>query len=249
MDVPQPAAPETPEPEPEKVESVADVLARMQSAGSLEDFKAAEEEADSSTAEALERVTPTPPPAAPPVTTAASSPVSSDAGFSGSDDDGSVEDYMSQLLNRMRGDSEPTSGEVTRQKQDEAVEKIAALQEANAAQSQPAKPGKLTPEEFVPKQKAVRMQSLDSLREIANKSAREAFRDSLAKERKVSTQTKMALSMVSLAFAVLFFIMSYMKQPVNFWGVVFGIGFLIVGLLTARAYLSERKLDRSILSD
>jgi hypothetical protein len=249
LDVPQPAAPETPEPEPEKVESVADVLARMQSAGSLEDFKAAEEEADSSTAEALERVTPTPPPAAPPVTTAASSPVSSDAGGSGSDDDGSVEDYMSQLLNRMRGDSEPTSGEVTRQKQDEAVEKIAALQEANAAQSQPAKPGKLTPEEFVPKQKAVRMQSLDSLREIANKSAREAFRDSLAKERKVSTQTKMALSMVSLAFAVLFFIMSYMKQPVNFWGVVFGIGFLIVGLLTARAYLSERKLDRSILSD
>ena len=94
------------------------------------------------------------------------------------------------------------------------------------------------------------MQSLESLREIANTSAREAFRDSLAKERKVSTQTKFMISMISLGFAVLFFIMSYLVvENVNVWGVVFGLGFLIFGILTARAYLSERKLDQSILSD
>ena len=117
-------------------------------------------------------------------------------------------------------------------------------------EAKPAVVAKFRPEEFIPKQKAVRMQSLESLREIANTSAREAFRDSLAKERKVSTQTKFMISMISLGFAVLFFIMSYLVvEDVNVWGVVFGLGFLIFGILTARAYLSERKLDQSILSD
>ena len=235
---------------PEKVESVADVLARMQNSGSLQDFNAGEAEAESSATEVAPHAPSTPSPASPPVASAESSLASDEAGDS-AEDDGSVEDYMSQLLNRMRGDSEPTSGEVAEQKQDNAVEKIAAEQqlEASAGTSEPEKVKTLTPEEFVPKQKAFRMQSLDSLREIANSNAREAFRDSLARERKVSTQTKLTLSMVSLAFAVLFFLMSYMKEQVNFWGVVFGIGFLVIGLLTARAYLSERKLDESILSD
>ena len=235
--------------EPEKVESVADVLARMQNAGSLQDFNAGEAEAESSAVDTAQREAP--PPAATPA--AAMGAIPSGEQGSGGEDDSSVEDYMSQLLNRMRGDNEPTSGEVAEQKQDKAVEKIAAEQQlvgsAPVSQTQPEKVDKLTPEEFIPKQKAVRMQSLDSLREIANSNAREAFRDSLARERKVSTQTKLTLSMVSLAFAVLFVLMSYIGEKVNFWGVVFGIGFLIVGLLTARAYLSERKMDESILSD
>ncbi len=242
--------------EPETVESVADVLARMQNTGSLQDFNAGEAEAESSSADIAQPAAPTPPPTSSPVPPTESSPTSAELGSgavagSGGEDDGSVEDYMSQLLNRMRGDGEPTSGEVAEQKQDKAVEKIAAEQQlpVSAAAAESAKEKKLTPEEFVPKQKAVRMQSLDSLREIANSNAREAFRDSLARERKVSTQTKLTLSLVSLGFAVLFFFMSYMKDQVNFWGVVFGIGFLIIGLLTARAYLSERKLDESILSD
>ena len=255
LDNQQQADPEAPE--PEKVESVADVLARMQNAGSLEDFNAGEDQAESPADEIAQPIVPTPPPAAAPV---AAAPVSSPASEAPSsspvqggnaDDDGSVEDYMSQLLNRMRGDSEPTSGEVAEQNQDKAVEAIAAEQQMATAVSatEPQKVETLTPEEFVPKQKAVRMQSLDSLREIANSNAREAFRDSLARERKVSTQTKLKLSLVSLGFAVLFVLMSYIGEKVNFWGVVLGIGFLIIGLLTARAYLSERKLDESILSD
>ena len=245
------SAPQTSEPEtsePEKVESVADVLARMQNAGSLQDFNAGEAEAEPSAMGTARREAATPPPASPPTATMSSSSLGEQGG---GEDDGSVEDYMSQLLNRMRGDNEPTSGEVAEQKQDKAVEEIIAEQHlaGSASQARPEKVDTLTPEEFVPKQKAVRMQSLDSLREIANSNAREAFRDSLARERKVSTQTKLTLSMVSLAFAVLFVLMSYIGEKVNFWGVVFGIGFLIVGLLTARAYLSERKLDESILSD
>ena len=259
VDTQPPAEHEASEPapsEPAKVESVADVLARMQNAGSLQDFKAGEEEAESAAAGITQQEAPTPPPATPPVATAESSRASGDVGSTAAegsgatDDDGSVENYMSQLLNRMRGDEEPTSGEVAEQKQDEAAEKIAAAQQVKASPTQPEKVGTLTQEEFIPKQKAVRMQSLDSLRELANTNAREAFRDSLAKERKVNTQTKLTLALVSLGFGFLFFVLSFiMAATINFWGVAFGLAFLLIGLYTMRAYLSERKLDESILSD
>ena len=245
--------------EPEKVESVADVLARMQNAGSLQDFKAGEDKAESTAAEIAQRDVPTPPPATPPNATAESlrassgveggGGVESDGGVEG---DGAVEDYMSQLLNRMRGESEPTSGEVAEQNQDKAIEEIAAenQQQVIAAPTQPVEQGPLTQEEFVPKQKAVRMQKLDSLRAFANSNSREAFQKSVAKERKVNTQTKLTLSVFSLLFAFMFFIMScLMKDQINFWGVAFGLVFLIIGLMTARTYLNERKLDKSILSD
>lgn len=238
-----------PEPQPAQTESVADVLARMQSVGSLEDFKTEDNESDSA---AIAE------PTAPPITVSPQPEKPAEAHTktpsTSDDDDGSVEDYMSQLLNRMRGDSEPTTGKVIAEKQDQAVQKIASEKSAEATRSgQPVKKvaiETLTPEEFVPKQKAFRMQSLDSLREIANSSAREAFRDSVARERTVSSQTKLKIALISLAFAVLFFGMSYMMQEqVNFWGVVCGLGFLVFGILTARTYLNERKLDESIISD
>ena len=256
---PEASEPQASEPqasEPAKVESVADVLARMQNAGSLQDFKAGEEEAESAAAGITQQEAPAPPPATPPVASAESSIASDDVGGTtaegsgAAEDDGSVENYMSQLLNRMRGDEEPTSGEVAEQKQDQAAEKIAAEQQITASPTQPEKVGTLTQEEFIPKQKAVRMQSLDSLRELANTNAREAFRDSLAKERKVNTQTKLTLALVSLGFGFLFFVLSFiMAATINFWGVAFGLAFLLIGLYTMRAYLSERKLDESILSD
>ena len=239
---------EEPEPvaKPAPVESVADVLARMQSGGSLDDFSMdeapAEPEAQSETV------------SLPPVEDSISQPASAEVTEVPHDEeDGSVEDYMSQLLNRMRGEAEPTTGKVVTEKQDEAVEKIVAeeaVMEVKVAEPKIASTETLTKEEFIPKQKPVRMQSLDSLREIANSSAREAFRDSIARERTVSTQTKLKIALISLAFAVLFFAMSYLMQDkVNFWGVVCGVGFLIFGILTSRAYLSEKKLDESIISD
>ena len=238
------------EPEPvaqqEPVESVADVLARMQSGGSLDDFNMGDAPAE---AEPQPDVLPVPP-----VEAFVSQPsVANEIDAPGEEEDGSVEDYMSQLLNRMRGEEEPTTGQVVTEKQDDAVEKIVA--EKAAVESVKVEPKiastqTLTQEEFIPKQKPVRMQSLDSLREIANSSAREAFRDSIAKERTISTQTKLTIALISLAFAVLFFAMSYMMQDkVNVWGVVCGIGFLVFGILTSRAYLSEKKLDESIISD
>ena len=239
---------EEPEPvaKPAPVESVADVLARMQSGGSLDDFSMGEAPAEPQSQ---------PEPLSPPPVEASVSQ-STDAGINdaaGDDEDGSVEDYMSQLLNRMRGEEEPTTGQVVTEKQDEAVEEIEAEKsviETKAVEPKADLPETLTKEEFVPKQKPVRMQSLDSLREIANTSAREAFRDSIARERTISTQTKLKIALISLAFAVMFFAMSYLMQnKVNVWGVVCGVGFLVFGILTARAYLSEKKMDESIISD
>ena len=239
---------EEPEPvaTPAPVESVADVLARMQSGGSLDELSMEEAPAEPE---------PQPEPvSAPPVQAFVSEPSIADVIDAGGDEeDGSVENYMSQLLNRMRGEEEPTTGQVVAEKQDEAVEKIVAeksVLETKAVEPKIASTETLTQEEFIPKQKPVRMQSLDSLREIANSSAREAFRDSIARERTVSTQTKLKIALISLAFAVMFFAMSYLMQDkVNFWGVVCGVGFLVFGIFTARAYLSEKKLDESIISD
>lgn len=232
-----------PEPEPEPSESVADVLARMKSAGSFADFES--EENDSAIQAVAPNDAPEPTPSAP--TAAQSREQSPVAG----DEDESVENYMSQLLNRMRSGKEPDSANEATAKEKVAAKVKPATPAVKKIQPQPVKAADtMTPEEFKPKQKAVRMQSLDSLREIANTSAREAFRDSVARERKLTTQTKLYIAMISLAFAVLFFLLSYMMQDkVNFWGVVCGIGFLIFGILTARTYLSERKLDESIISD
>ena len=239
---------EEPEPVAEQppVESVADVLARMQSGGSLDDFNMGD-----TPAEPEPQPEPLP---VPPVEAFVSQPsIANDIDAVGDEEDGSVEDYMSQLLNRMRGEEEPTTGQVVMEKQDEAVEKIVAekaVVEPVAVEPKTPSTDTLKPEEFIPKQKPVRMQSLDSLREIANTSAREAFRDSIAKERTVSTQTKLKIALISLAFAVAFFAMSYlMQERVNVWGVVCGVGFLVFGILTSRAYLSEKKLDESIISD
>ncbi len=235
-----------PETEPANVESVADVLARMQSSGSFQDFKA--DDAAAMASETVQPVASTPPPVQQRAPVETNEPTFSDV------DDGSVEDYMSQLLNRMRGDDEPTTGKIAAEKQDDAIQKGVAGKSvpyaASNAVEEETRNGTLTPEEFVPKQKAIRMQSLDSLREIANSSAREAFHNSVARERTVSTQTKLKIALISLAFAVLSFGMSYlMQERINFWGVVCGFGFLIFGIITARTYLNEQKLDESIISD
>ena len=89
----------------QKAESVADVLARMQNAGSLSSFNldATEEEpvAEPTQPEPSLSVT------EPHVATVADEPAASES--PSGDDDNAVEDYMSQLLNRMRGgdDEEP----------------------------------------------------------------------------------------------------------------------------------------------
>ena len=244
---------ETPEPvaAPQKAESVADVLARMQNAGSLDSFSMDGPSKDTSpepvASEAAAIATPKP---------QVSETIVIDESTkseSGSDEDNSVEDYMSQLLNRMRG------GEDTKEPEAEEanVEKPAAKEEAavtpeiveNSVAQPPQKPQKpLTSEQFVPKQRAVRMESFDSLREIANNSNRLAIQDHLANQRKVSTHTKLQLALISLGFGVLFFVMACMfSTHISIGGMFCGVVFLTCGIGFAKLYLDERQLDESII--
>jgi len=235
--------------EPKKAESVADVLARMQNVGSLNSFSM-----DGPTEEA------SPEPVASVVTEAAapkpqvSETIVADAAMeseSGGDEDGSVEDYMSKLLNRMRSGDESEeaddkgsdSAKPTPQKE---VPTKTEIVETSSAPGQPQET--LTAEQFVPKQKAVRMKSFDSLREIANNSNRLAIQDHLANQRKVSTQTKMQLALIGFGFGILFFLMSCVfTSQISIAGIICGIAFFVCGLGFGKLYRDEQKLDASII--
>ena len=233
---------------PKKAESVADVLARMQGAGSLESFSM-DGPAEETAHEPIANVSAEVAPAKPEVTETIVIDDPAESEPSG-DADNSVEDYMSQLLNRMRGgeDSKESKDEVSDSKESAAPEeapvetKIAETPKVESPQE------RLTPEQFVPKQKAQRVKSFDSLREIANNSNRLAIQDHLANQRKVSTQTKMQLALISLGFGVLFFLMSCVfSAKVSVGGVFCGMAFLICGVVFAKFYRDEQQLDASIV--
>ncbi len=236
---------EEPVAEPVKTESVADVLARMQNAGSLDSFSM--DGPEETTPESVS----VPEPAATPAPVTSEPVTEAQESKSSDDEDSSVEDYMSQLLNRMRGGEDSEVAEEKKPESKKTEKKIEEVVTERAASSEPAPPVEtLKPEEFIPRQKAVRMKSFDSLREIANNSNRLAIQDHLANQRKVSTQTKLQLALISLGFGVLFFVMSFMfSQQVSTGGVVCGIAFLICGVVFAKYYRDEKKLDESIINE
>ena len=232
----------------QKAESVADVLARMQNAGSLSSFNldATEEEPVAEPAQPEPYLSVT----EPHVETVTDEPEASES--PSGDEDNAVEDYMSQLLNRMRGgDEEPAKkSEVVAQPKPQKTEPKETVSASTAAFAPAPELEKLTKEEFVPRQKAVRMQSLDSLREIANHSSRLAIQDHLANQRKVSTQTKLHLTIISLIFGVICFAMSCLFSPkIIVGGMLFGLAFLVMGVVMGYLYREEKKLDESIVTD
>ena len=241
---------ETSEPvaEPKKAESVADVLARMQNVGSLDSFSmdGPTEETSPEPVASVETEAAAPKPQVS-ETIVADAAMETESG--GGDEDGSVEDYMSKLLNRMRSgegsdSSEEDSDVVKPAPKQEVAEKTAIVETAAPEQTQK----KLTAEQFVPKQKAVRMESFDSLREIANNSNRLAIQDHLANQRKVSTQTKLQLALIGFGFGILFFLMSCVfSSQISISGIICGIAFVICGLGFGKLYRDEQKLDASII--
>jgi len=239
---------ETPEPvaAPQKAESVADVLARMQNAGSLDSFSMdgpAEETAP------VANVAAEVAPPKPQVTETVVGDASTES-ESGGGEDSSVEDYMSQLLNRMRGgdDAEKAEDKELEEEKPAAKEEV-KTEIVETVDAQPTREP-LTAEQFVPKQKAVRMESFDSLREIANSSNRLAIQDHLANQRKVSTTTKLQLALISLGFGIVFFLMSCVfSSQLSFGGIFCGLAFLICGLGFGKLYLDEKKLDASIVQE
>lgn len=114
-----------------------------------------------------------------------------------------VQSYMSQLLSRMRDPSD-----AAKQSSTEAATPVQQPQvtEAPAVNTKPAKTKLLKPEEYVPKSKAKRLDSLQDMRALANTQTRTAIDRSLAKrEAAFSDHFYLAIAVTSVVVAVLTF--------------------------------------------
>lgn len=114
----------------------------------------------------------------------------------------SVEDYMSQLLSRMRGNTAPA--EPVKKDPVEAPKPVEAeVEEPELSEDKP-----LTDEEFRPKQVAAPIKSFNAMRELANSTTRSAIQRSIDTQRKERTQsmflqsaTLMGLILAIVSFA------------------------------------------------
>lgn len=198
-------------------ESVADLLARMKAEGQWSGVPDENDESkDHGVVEPVESV-------AVPVAPAFEQPPSEDQ----SEPD--VEDYMSQLLNRMRGGAPEAKPKPVQQPKPEKVEP------EELAITPPVNP--LRPEEFVPKRKATKIESFDAMRELANSSARSAVMQSEEGRRK-------ALGYLQVGIAVASFLMTIYYMTVAskaLFDVSFCIGLVCLGIsgfLGHRYYLT-----------
>ncbi len=141
--------------------SVSALLERMKSEGQWDGIPEETQPAPAS---------PEPTPVTPEVSAAPAEPVANQP----TDD---VENYMSQLLSRMRGpdaQEQQSVPEVTQVVQPQAIEQVV---------EKPKSTKLLKPEEYVPKSRAKRLESLQEMRALANTQTRTAINRSQAKRR------------------------------------------------------------------
>ena len=157
-------------------------------------------------------------------------------------DEADVEDYMSQLLSRMRGGapSQPVA------KQEKKTEP-----DPPPVQPKPQTPAKLLkPEEFVPSQKAAKIESLGAMRELANSTARSAVKSSEVSRRKALAYVQLGIAVAALAMSGYYFVV----QCQSFFDIGFMIGMLclgVTGFLGYRFYnsMSSLKVDDALETD
>lgn len=170
-------------------ESVADLLARMQAEGQLNDFQAPSEEAEPASQPAPVETPVVPEPVS-------DIPVTEETG---GDEDTSVQDYMNRLLGR---DSE----EVTKQK-DEEEERAAAAAIA-AEKAKRAEPVQiLTASEYKPSKSAPeKTKNLDAFRELANQNNRVALAKSNSQRVKAVALTNFGIMTLGVLLSIYLFL-------------------------------------------
>ena len=182
--------------------SVSDLLERMKAEGKWDDGVEATNEADTTSPEQTSPEQP--------ATEQAAAPA-----FAEADDD--VQNYMSQLLSRMRDpNAAPQETAAT------AVTPTPEHQQPVQAVEQPKAVGLLKPEEFVPKNKAKRLDSLQEMRALANTQARTAIDRSQAKR----------VEAVNDVFTLAIAIASCITAACVFFFNVFGDMSFVVGMIT-----------------
>ena len=183
--------------------SVSDLLERMKAEGKWDDGVEATNEADTTSPEQTSPEQP--------ATEQAAAPA-----FAEADDD--VQNYMSQLLSRMR-DPNAAPQETAATAVTPTPEHQQPVQETV---EQPKAVGLLKPEEFVPKNKAKRLDSLQEMRALANTQARTAIDRSQAKR----------VEAVNDVFTLAIAIASCITAACVFFFNVFGDMSFVVGMIT-----------------
>jgi len=174
-------------PEQPANESVADLLARMKEDGKWDGIHSDDDSA--------EPVQPTPEP----------EPTPSALGASDESDDDDVENYMSQLLSRMRSDDPApvvTASEIKERK--EAKKKNESMATEKPKLKVPMDP--LKAEDFKPKQKAAKLKSLDAMRELANSNARTNVKVSEIQNQKAKAYLSGGVGLGAILMALFYFL-------------------------------------------
>ena len=193
--------------------SVSDLLERMKAEGKWDDGVEATNEADTTSPEQPATEQPATEQTSPeqPATEQAAAPA-----FAEADDD--VQNYMSQLLSRMR-DPNAAPQETAATAVTPTPEHQQPVQETV---EQPKAVGLLKPEEFVPKNKAKRLDSLQEMRALANTQARTAIDRSQAKR----------VEAVNDVFTLAVALASCITAACVFFFNVFGDMSFVVGMIT-----------------
>ncbi len=192
------------QPSPPATESVADLLERLKADGQWGGIP--DEDESYSPVEPVEPVAAAPEPEPAPTTNG--------------DSESDVEDYMSQLLSRMRGGAAPTPAAPVQPKQPVVKPEAKTPSVDPASIIEPLKP-----EEFKPSRKAKPIESLSAMRELANTTARSAVHSS-------EIQRLRALAFVQFGIAVASLVMSayYLMWCTSMGTTSYIIGGLCIGI-------------------
>lgn len=171
-------------------ESVAEVLARMQSQGQLDNFQVPSDSIVPEETMTPEMVAPEPLQSAPALEPAPqpTEPTESEGG------DGSVQDYMNQLFQRLRGSDAP---DVAIPNEPSApAPTVIPPSPQQAAENQPKEVERLlSATEYVPKQQAPEVKSdLEAMRLVANAQSRKAVQISATKKTRVDQTLQQCLA-------------------------------------------------------
>ncbi len=198
------------ESEKPKQESVAELLARLKAEGQ---WNGIEDESQTATTATTTRTPTTFSPPAPPAKASVNAIKSSISSGAGDD----VDDYMAQLLARMRGNSGPAQSTA------KPSPKISHSESTTSSSSplfttdetpldqfgQPVTeiehPEVMRAEDYVPKQKAEKIQSLDKMRELANSMARTAVASSEEQRRQALAYMQLGIGVAALAMSGYYF--------------------------------------------
>lgn len=193
--------------DPNKKESVADVLARMQAELSF-DVQEFVEPGDVITKPAD---TPAPTPTPRTEDRAMELVQSADSALNAAEDDGDVASYMDNLLGRYgKDEAKPEAAQPQAKPEPKAEVKAAAKPEAEAVEPEEVveRPQLLSQHEYLPQKKAPEEQaSIAAMRELAVHSARKAISDSVQKQRGMDASFRLTLGGLCslLAFGAFYF--------------------------------------------